>query len=111
MSSYARWQFPSSNGGADFVQDPSSTHFSDAPIPKLVREVVQNSLDARDGKLAKPVMVKFAETNIQRDLIGANELERHLRACHKREKSDVALQQRKTYTRALNAIRACLGIR
>ena len=105
MSSYAKWQFPSSNGGADFVQDPSSTHFSDAPIPKLIREVVQNSLDARDGKLAKPVIVKLTETSIERDLIGASELERHLKACHNREKNDESLQQRKTYTRALKAIK------
>ena len=42
------WRFPPRNGGIDFVTDPSSAHFSDAPITKLVRELLQNSLDAKD---------------------------------------------------------------
>ena len=37
------WKFPSRNGGIDYVNDPSSAHFSDAPIAKLVRELIQNS--------------------------------------------------------------------
>ena len=39
------------NGGIDYVSDPSSAHFSDAPIPKLVRELIQNSLDAKEDGL------------------------------------------------------------
>lgn len=104
MSSHANWQFAETNGGVDFVQDPASAHFSNDPIPKLVREVVQNSLDARDGSLAKPVTVKFIETHVERDLIGADELKRHLEACLQREKKDKNLQRQKTYARALKAI-------
>jgi len=43
MSIDAQWDFPPSNGGAEFVQDPSSAHFSDlpptfVPLVMLVRQ-------------------------------------------------------------------------
>ena len=84
----ADWQFPPRNGGIDFVQDPSSAHFSDAPIPKLVREVLQNSLDARENGIYEPVVVKFRHTEIDRSLIGATRLYKHLTACLNRAKAE-----------------------
>ena len=46
----SRWHFPPSNGGVDFgFEDASSAHFSDDPISKLAREVIQNSLDAKES--------------------------------------------------------------
>ena len=64
------WRFPPRNGGIDYVNDPSSTHFSDAPIAKLVRELIQNSLDAKHDGFADPVTVTFSETTVKRGLIG-----------------------------------------
>ncbi len=84
----ADWQFPPRNGGIDFVQDPSSAHFSDAPMPKLVREVIQNSLDARENGIYEPVVVKFRSTQINRQLIGATQLYKHLTACLDRAKAE-----------------------
>lgn len=84
----ADWQFPPRNGGIDFVQDPSSAHFSDAPMPKLVREVLQNSLDARENGIYEPVVVKFRSTKIERQLIGATQLYKHLTACLDRAKAE-----------------------
>ena len=95
------WRFPRRNDGIDYVNDPSSTHFSDAPIPKLVREIVQNSLDAKEPDIAEPVTVNFAETKVQRDLIAADILERHLRSCLDRAESDERPGARDVYTKAL----------
>ena len=76
-----RWNFPPRNGGIDFVHDPSAAFFNDNPIPKLVREVVQNSLDAREPGIAEPVRVVFADARIERGLLGATQLYTHLTSC------------------------------
>ena len=83
-SSKPRWNFPSRNGGIDFVHDPSAAFFNDNPIPKLVREVIQNSLDAREPGIAEPVRVTFTDAQIERGLLGATQLYRHLTSCLKR---------------------------
>ena len=106
MSTNAKWQFPPRNGGIDVVQDSSSAHFSDDPIPKLVREIIQNSLDARESGISDPVVVKFADTEVERELIGASQLCKHLNAClerAKREKMPPGI--RKVYENARNALK------
>lgn len=84
----AKWHFPTRNGGIDFIQDASSAHFSDEPMPKLVREVLQNSLDAKESGIYEPVVVKFRSNRIDRRLIGAAQLYKHLTACLNRAKSE-----------------------
>ena len=81
MTNNFKWQFPPRNGGVEYVQDPSSAHFSDSPIPKLVREVIQNSLDARQSGLDAPIAVKFADIWLDRKDIGAPQLYKHIVAC------------------------------
>ena len=49
MTQQPSWQFPPRNGGVEYVQDPSSQFFGDEPVAKLVREVIQNSLDASNS--------------------------------------------------------------
>ena len=114
MTSEAQWQFPPRNGGIDFVQDPSSAYFSDDPLPKLVREVIQNSLDAKESGLNDPVQVVFTETHIQPDIIGATDLRRHLMACRDRARNDKRPTVRKHYDRALRTLNSkhmrCLQI-
>lgn len=105
MSTKPKWQFPPRNGGMDFVQDPSSAHFSDDPIPKLVREIIQNSLDARESGISDPVVVKFADTEVKRELIGASQLYKHLTACLERAKSERMPQDVRKYENARNALK------
>ena len=76
-----RWHFPPRNGGVEVINDPSSAFFKDNPIPKLVREVIQNSLDAKESGITSPVCVTFSDVEIERQLIGATQLFRHLTAC------------------------------
>ena len=95
------WNFPKTNGGMDYVQDPSSSHFNEAPIPNLVREVIQNSLDARYDGLAEPVRVEFTEIFIKKAVIGGCELERHIRACRDRAEADNRTAIAESYLKAL----------
>lgn len=98
------WRFAARNGGIDYVNDPSSAHFSDDPIAKLVRESIQNALDAKHDGYADPVTVTFTETSVRADLIGAASLQRHLRSCLDKisgDRPDIA----DIYTNALSVIR------
>ena len=101
----ATWRFPARNGGIDYVNDPSSAHFSDAPIPKLVREMLQNSLDAKQGGLAGPVTVTFSETGVDRDLIGGVALGRHLQSCLDRANEDDRPDSAEAYADALAVLK------
>ena len=96
-----RWNFPKTNGGMDYVQDPASAHFNEAPIPNLVREVIQNSLDARYDGLSEPVKVAFTEVHIRKALIGGSDLEKHIEACLDRAEEDKRSAIAESYRRAL----------
>lgn len=108
------WIFPSRNGGIDFVGDPSSAHFSDAPVSKLVRETIQNSLDAKHPGFSDPVTVQFTETEVRRGLIGGAALERHLDSCLRRAENDARDDISAAYSHALTIVRkrtiSCLKI-
>ena len=99
------WRFPSRNGGIDYVNDPSSTHFSDAPIAKLVRELIQNSLDAKHDGFDEPVTITFTETSVKRGLIGGAALQRHLQSCLNRATDDDRSDMVDVYANALSVIK------
>lgn len=96
------WNFPARNGGIDFVSDPSSAHFSDAPIPKLVREVIQNSLDAKHDGYTDPVVIDFIETHVRSNQIGAEVLGQHIAACFDRAASEGRARAMAVFKRALD---------
>ena len=104
MSNKPTWRFPARNGGIDYISDPSRAHFSDAPITKLVRELIQNSLDAKQDGLAEPVSVAFSETRIKRSLIGGAGLQRHLQSCLTRAREDDRTDAAEAYSNALSVI-------
>ena len=95
------WRFPPSNGGVDYVNNPAAFHFSDAPIPKLVRESIQNSLDAWDDRFDTPVTVKVSEITIPRSDIGGSQLTKHLKACLQRVEEEIRTPLIEPYRRAL----------
>ncbi len=104
MSISPTWQFPPSNGGMDYANDPSSAYFRDAPIAKLVREIIQNSLDAKESGLTTPVKVKFSEKKIKRRLIGSSDLKRHILSCLNRVKASNWSKLEKVYDTALKTL-------
>jgi hypothetical protein len=69
------WSFPSNGGGAvEGFNNAAIDHFSGARIQSLVRESIQNSLDARKDK-DKPVRVSFTFDEVSAsDAIGIAEL-------------------------------------
>lgn len=98
------WIFPARNGGIDFVSDPSSAHFRDHPIPKLVRELVQNSLDAKDGGSDGPVTITFSELQVKQEQIAGTDLERHLKSCYDRALTDDREDLARIYENAINVL-------
>ena len=105
MPNTSQWRFPSRNGGMDYVHDPSAAFFNDNPIPKLVREVIQNSLDAREPGISEPVCVTFADTRVDRRLLGATQLYKHLRSCLKRAGDEKRTDLYELYERAVETLK------
>lgn len=99
------WIFPARNGGIDFVSDPSSAHFRDHPIPKLVRELVQNSLDAKDGGSDGPVTITFSELQVKQEQIAGADLERHLQSCYDRALTDDREDLARIYENAIKVLK------
>ena len=114
MSKKPTWHFPPRGWGLDVIQDSSSTHFRDDPISKLVREVLQNSLDANDGGLVGPVRVEIAESYVDGDSVGAEELTLHLESCLERARLEDRSNVQTFYLKALRALESdrvrCLKI-
>ena len=75
------WKFPRTDGGMESgINDAGIVTFDGAPLPSLAREVIQNSVDARDDP-AKPVHITFELRDIGTNEIGGHELAQHLDEC------------------------------
>ena len=70
-----KWVFPPNNGGEiDGFNNSSIDTFNGRKLFSVVRETIQNSMDARLDK-TKPVRVSFTLNDIKReDAVGINEL-------------------------------------
>lgn len=75
------WKFADAtvvSGGNDGAIDT----FAGTRVHSMVREIIQNSLDAHDKKNSEPVRVTFSLAEISRSEIdGLDELAEHLKAC------------------------------
>lgn len=60
MSEY-KWSFPPTSGGDTYgYKNPDLEHFKkNDPFVSLTREIIQNSLDAKNPKSSKPVRIEF----------------------------------------------------
>ena len=74
-------------------------------MSKLVREVVQNSLDAKHDGYSTPVVVEFSESVASPVLIGGKSLERHIATCFDRAAGEGWAGAMAVYKRALETIR------
>lgn len=104
MNEQPTWQFSPRGNGVEVFQDSASAHFRDDPIRKLVREALQNSLDAKEPGLASPVEVNIGETQVDANLIGAAELRQHLTSCRNRAKEAGHPKVQVIYDRALQTL-------
>ena len=75
------WKFPRTDGGVESgINDAGIVTFDGAPLPSLAREVIQNSVDARDN-LAEPVHITFELRPVLTSEIGGSQLAEHLNEC------------------------------
>lgn len=82
MSMQKGWQFPPNNGGrTDGFNDSAIDTFAGHRLSAVVREIIQNSLDAKADS-AKPVVVEFSLKHIPKEKFDdLNGLARHLTKC------------------------------
>ncbi len=76
------WNFPPTGGGVqDGLNNPGAAHFKGNRLHHLAREILQNSLDARDNPNA-PVSVVFELVELDRKAVrGISELVEHINIC------------------------------
>ena len=75
------WRFPSTGGGIEAgINDAGIVTFDGAPLASLAREVLQNSVDARDSG-ANAVHVAFEIRDVDRATFGAKGLAEHVASC------------------------------
>ena len=75
------WNFPPTGGGVETgINDAGIVTFDGAPLSSLAREIIQNSLDARDNP-ELPVHITFELRQIEPSKIAGEELAQHLDSC------------------------------
>ena len=110
----ASWQFASTGGGIIHgYNNAGAEHFKQDPIGKLVRETIQNSLDAHEDGLGA-VGVNIRQCHIAREDIGAASLKLHLQQALARMVENRQKEGQEDYRQALKIIEQptipCLAI-
>ena len=101
----ATWQFPPNQEGAEYgFGDAASAHFRADPMGHLVREMVQNAMDAKLDGLAEPVHVAFSETEVSPSAIGGDSLRPHIESCLVLAKEKSQTEAAAAYTNALKIL-------
>ena len=102
----AQWHFAPTGGGVlQGFNNAGAEHFRSAPEEKLIREVVQNSLDASDPQVSEPVEIDIYRCEIDREAIDAAQLKNHLLACRQIMQEKEQRQGDQAYQRALKLLR------
>lgn len=79
----ANWHFPPNAGGEyyTYAGDGATAHFQAGRIRHVVRELIQNSLDAQDPGFPR-VEVSIVEMSLPTHVFGGDVLASHLRECY-----------------------------
>ncbi len=103
MKNQQDWEFASTGGGTeDGINNPMIEHFEGNYNYHLAREIIQNSLDARNDK-DKPVKVSYKLTSFsQQEIPGYEKLKDVIKACVDYWKKDEKANQK--LHRALDCI-------
>ena len=77
---HTKWNFPPTLGGvAQGFNDSGKEFFAADVLEHVVREIIQNSLDAKNTSYPdRPVVIKMEKIELDRDIINANELTAHV---------------------------------
>lgn len=114
VSYEAGWHFAPTGGGIiQGYNNAGAEHFKQDPIGKLVRETIQNSLDAHEDGL-EAVVVEIKQAEIDREYIGADGLKLHLQRALERTRKTGQAEGQEAYRKALAVIERqtipCLSI-
>jgi uncharacterized membrane protein len=110
----ANWQFAPTGGGIIHgYNNAGAEHFKQDPIGKLVRETIQNSLDAHEDGLGA-VGVNIQRCDIAQEYIGADSLKIHIQRALERTLLTGQVEGQDDYRKALKIIERptipCLSI-
>ena len=77
MSQTLKWKFAENQSG-DVLgpNDPGISYFAGSPATAIIREAIQNSLDAREGE--SPVLVCFERKTLDNNIMAAEGLLQHI---------------------------------
>lgn len=101
----ADWQFPPNQEGAEYgFGDAASAHFRADPMAHLVRETIQNAIDAKLDGLAEPVHVAFSKSEIPSIIIGGDSLRLHIESCLSLAKEKKQAEAATAYSKALEIL-------
>ena len=101
----AAWQFPPNQEGAEYgFGDAASAHFRADPMAHLVREMIQNAMDAKLDGLAEPVHMAFSESEIPTSAIGGDSLRLHIESCLLLAKEKKRAEAATAYSKALDIL-------
>ena len=80
MANVLKWQFPPTFGGIERgFNDSGKEFFTAGIIEHVVREIIQNSLDAKDARYgSKSVVIRMNKIELKRDVINASKLMEHV---------------------------------
>ena len=108
MASDIGWEFPSNGGGAAEGHNNGAVDtFAGQRLSAMVREVIQNSLDAARDASSGPVRISFSLHDAERtDLQGFDELGAHILSCEKMAEEQDLPHVASYYKKAEAALRA-----
>lgn len=99
-----QWYFPPTSGGNSYgFRDPAEEHFRSETWSRVMREIIQNSLDARD-KPDKPVRIRIYETEVPKKSIGSKGLYGHMKAALKRAREEKNPRAERFYEHSLEIL-------
>ena len=97
------WRFAPTGGGAEYGKSPGQHYFANDAVTKMVREVLQNSLD-HPSRGVDTVDVTFKLIHVAPDEISAAELKPHIEASLAEVTRDRDTEAMKHYQKMLQAI-------
>ncbi len=103
-----KWHFPPTVGGPEQGFNDSGKEFFTAGILEhVVREIIQNSLDAKDPRHPdKPVVVRMSKIELERSAINASSLARHVAESLKSTREKNNEKGVRVYQRALKMLKS-----
>ena len=107
MPNRVKWNFPPTGGGiSQGFNDSSQEYFKANILEHTVREIIQNSLDAKDQRYAdKPAIVRMERINLTPPMVGGKDLMRHVEKSIERTDKDKQAQGTSFYREALRILK------